>query len=648
MPKESKEPKETKETKETKERKINCVKFMRDIEDRAIKYRKDPDSFQAETDIVMNELLYVKNAHDRNELNDEEKLRYKNFVYKLKSMDCDLIRKEIENRAMCSFKSIQGDLTTDSQCFNIEQANSYSDLYNLLADYQQLSREKFNYESKEASEKEMNAGIRDAIDRGDQEALDAWKERRKNTGFVDVRKQLQEEEFEKGNTFGACNAVLKELDELEHKKDRTPDEKKRYERDLKLKNSSLFGPYMLITRHMNQNPERDLYVEEKMQESLENAKEQLKKETEKRLREEKRLKEETEKRLKEESEKRLKENKIRAFEQYRDEHAAQMAAQFERFNQLFQNAQTTYTKKETADFGKVMKELNSINDYNWNENYGKNSIYEAHQNIYNKGLERALDTLDTYIQKPRFSRMMGSLAKERLEEAKEMRDLLTEIEINMKAFRSYVGEHTMETAALMDRADQSEKANQSSQIQQTVPYVPNPRWYELMQRQNSDGPKRIWSQRDGKFIDVKPVGSAVRNVKEESKPAEVPADEKKVQPNTESQFTVDVSKLSKEDQRAIDAIMKGDTWLRTLRPVQAEKVSYKTVNLKRERTSYVELKSNAAKTEKKQGKKSDRWIQETKNDMKKVQEALKKKQRPKEAEDASDIKAVSKSKANSL
>ena len=488
-----KEPIETKETKETKKWRINYVKLMQDLKNRAIKYSKDPDTFDVTAaDYFQNVLSFVKNENDRNALNEDEKLRYKELVHELRHMDIDVVRKEIKERAMCSLQCIGGDLTDDFNSYNIQEAIRYSDLHNLLTDEQSISREKMNYEVKKAQEKKMNAEIRDAIDRGDQRALNELKEERKTSGFVDVRNQLQEEGFEDGATFRSCSAVLKEIKELKQKENRTPDEEARYERDRYLRNSNLFVSHMLITRDMNKNPERDLYVEEKMQESLDNSK------------------------------KRLKENKIHAFEQYRDEHAAQMAGKFERFGQLLQKAQTSYTKKETANFGNVMKTLNSINAYNWNENYGKNSIYEAHQNIYNKGLERALDTLDTYIQgkqKPRFPFMMGRVANERLDEAKEMRTLLAEIQNDMKAFRSYIEEHTMETAALMERADpkkkpvaqmqtmentfvphqmenkekpvlledfvlENEKTNQSPQIQRTALYVPQNREAEIMKRES--------------------------------------------------------------------------------------------------------------------------------------------------------------------
>ena len=497
-----KEPIETKETKETKKWRINYVKLMQDLKNRAIKYSKDPDTFDVTAaDYFQNVLSFVKNENDRNALNEDEKLRYKELVQELRHMDIDVVRKEIKERAMCSLQCIGGDLTDDFNSYNIQEAIRYSDLHNLLTDEQSISREKMNYEVKKAQEKKMNAEIRDAIDRGDQRALNELKEKRKTSGFVDVRNQLQEEGFEDGATFRSCSAVLKEIKELKQKENRTPDEEARYERDRYLRNSNLFVSHMLITRDMNKNPERDLYVEEKMQESLDNSK------------------------------KRLKENKIHAFEQYRDEHAAQMAGKFERFGQLLQKAQTSYTKKETANFGNVMKTLNSINAYNWNENYGKNSIYEAHQNIYNKGLERALDTLDTYIQgkqKPRFPFMMGRVANERLDEAKEMRTLLAEIQNDMKAFRSYIEEHTMETAALMERADpkkkpaaqmqttentfvphqmenkekpvlledfvlENEKTNQSLQIQRTAPYVPQNREAEIMKRESDPIQKKTES-----------------------------------------------------------------------------------------------------------------------------------------------------------
>lgn len=613
MPNDTKDTNETKDTKDTndtkdindtkeiKERRINYIKLMQFLRKRAIKYSKDPNSFHViEADIFTNVLSFVKNEHDRNVFNDEEKLHYKEFVHELQSMDLDVVRKEIKNRAMSSLQCVYGDLTNDFNRYNIDEANRYSDLYKLLTDDLELSLQKMTYETQKASEKKMNAGIRDAIDRGDQKALDVWKEKRKTEGFVDVRNQLQEEGFEEGRTFGACSAVLKEMDELKNKENRTPDEKKRYERDLNLRNSNLFVSHMMMTRYMNKNPERDLYIEEKMQESLENSK------------------------------KRLQENKIHAFEQYRDEHAAQMAGKFERFGQLLQKAQTSYTKKETANFGNVMKTLNAINAYNWNENYGKNSIYEAHQNIYNKGLERALDTLDTYIQgkqKPRFPFMMGKVAKERLDEAKEMRALLAEIQNDMKAFRSYVGEHTMETAALMERADPKKKPEaQMPTVENT--FVPHQMGNQEIQVGNQEKPVLFedFILENERQANQSPQ---IQHVKTESKPAAEQADEQKTKPRPSLWDASDQDlDFSKKERDMLANLMKSGN--------DQIKKNTESDSLEKEKTSFLELTNNSseAKTDsKKTEAKQEKLLQAMRREMKDIKNNAAMKKRPKEAED---------------
>ena len=687
--------------KKKQEKKQDYGKKIQELREMTQEYRKNPDKFTGEdADLFLYELIHIKNMNASEPFQDNEKIRYRLLFDDLQGDQNDVIHTEIKKRAMDAFLEINDNLNGEQKKYKIEEAICYSELYKDVLDEVTKINLRVDYDMKQMKENKLNADIRDAINKGNQKILDELKESRKKTGFVNVRNQFQEEGFEKGKMFQACNIILKEINEIEQKKTRTRHDAFLHERDLLLKQSPLFDSYMQITHDINNNPERDLYVEEKMQESLEKTQKQL-----------------NEKASVE------REEKINLFEQKRKQHVLDMAQEFEKFDEQFHNAEMSYDKKKTNNFGSVMQALGALKDYKWNENYGKNSIYEAYQERYDKGIEKALDTLDTYIQgKSRFAFLRRKLGNERLEQAQQMRELLGEIRNKMQEYRSTVKEHPMETGALMEQDDQkkkceaeaklvedavplvqlpivepiknngnpilfedfeyeqnnkksnrendvkvksenegkagskkqenevkeeqkkeiqNEKENPSPKIQQTVPDVPNPRSNELMQ-QNSDGPKSEGSQKDRKFVDVKPVVPVVQNANEKSESVEVSTAEKTDQPNTERRSTVNVPKTSKDDQRAIDTIRKSNTWSGTLQPVRAKTVSYEAVNQNRERITYDKLKNDEIKSEKNQDRKPANWVKIAHNGMKQIKEELEKQQRPYEAEDIYDSKVVSK------
>ena len=686
--------------KKKQEKEQDYGKKIQELREMTQEYRKNPDKFTGkDADLFLYELIHIKNMNASEPFQDNEKISYRLLFDDLQGDQNDVIHTEIKKRAMDAFLEINDNLNGEQKQYKIEEAICYSELYKDVLDEVTKINLKVDYEMKQMKENKLNADIRDAINKGNQKILDELKESRKKTGFVNVRNQFQEEGFEKGKMFQACNIILKEINEIEQKKTRTRQDAFLHERDLLLKQSPLFDSYMQITHDINNNPERDLYVEEKMQESLEKTQKQL-----------------NEKASVE------REEKINLFEQKRKQHVLDMAQEFEKFDEQFHNAEMSYDKKRTNNFGSVMQALGALKDYKWNENYGKNSIYKAYQERYDKGIEKALDTLDTYIQgKSRFAFLRRKLGNERLEQAQQMRELLGEIRNKMQEYRSTVKEHPMETGALMEQDDQkkkceaeaklvedavplvqlsiepiknngnpilfedfeheqnnkksnrendvkvkseneekagskkqenevkeeqkkeiqNEKENPSPKIQQTVPDVPNPRSNELMQ-QNSDGPKSEESQKDRKFVDVKPVVPVVQNANEKSESVEVSTAEKTDQPNTERRSTVNVPKTSKDDQRAIDTIRKSNTWSGTLQPVRAKTVSYEAVNQNRERITYDKLKNDEIKSEKNQDRKPANWVKIAHNGMKQIKEELEKQQRPYEAEDIYDSKVVSK------
>ena len=687
--------------KKKQEKKQDYGKKIQELREMTQEYRKNPDKFTGkDADLFLYELIHIKNMNASEPFQDNEKISYRLLFDDLQGDQNDVIHTEIKKRAMDAFLEINDNLNGEQKQYKIEEAICYSELYKDVLDEVTKINLKVDYEMKQMKENKLNADIRDAINKGNQKILDELKESRKKTGFVNVRNQFQEEGFEKGKMFQACNIILKEINKIEQKKTRTRQDAFLHERDLLLKQSPLFDSYMQITHDINNNPERDLYVEEKMQESLEKTQKQL-----------------NEKASVE------REEKINLFEQKRKQHVLDMAQEFEKFDEQFHNAEMSYDKKRTNNFGSVMQALGALKDYKWNENYGKNSIYEAYQERYDKGIEKALDTLDTYIQgKSRFAFLRRKLGNERLEQAQQMRELLGEIRNKMQEYRSTVKEHPMETGALTEQDDQkkkceaeaklvedavplvqlpivepiknngnlilfedfeheqnnkksnrendvkvkseneekagskkqenevkeeqkkgiqNEKENPSPKIQQTVPDVPNPRSNELMQ-QNSDGPKSEGSQKDRKFVDVKPVVPVVQNANEKSESVEVSTAEKTDQPNTERRSTVNVPKTSKDDQRAIDTIRKSNTWSGTLQPVRAKTVSYEAVNQNRERITYDKLKNDEIKSEKNQDRKPANWVKIAHNGMKQIKEELEKQQRPYEAEDIYDSKVVSK------
>lgn len=698
--------------KKKQEKKQDYGKKIQELREMTQEYRKNPEKFTGENaDFFLNELMDIKRKQLRDPFKGKEKPSFELLLGELQNTKEDVIHQEIKKRAMGTLVEIKGDLKTDENREKIAKAINYSELYTFIVDNTAVFKSKVNFERKRKEEKAQRAGIQDAINKGNQSELDKWKTDRETKGFVTERNQLQQEGFEKGKIFQSCSAILTEMDELKKKDIRTAEEDARYLSDKALRDSYLFIAYMMTTRYIRKNSERDLYDEKKMQEALEKSQKQLNKQAA------------LMKEIKKGIEKSEKEINIDNFKRVRGQHAADMTRlYFKKFDELFHDAEISYEKKKTKNFGNVMQALGALRDYKWNENYGKNSIYEAYQERYDKGIEKALDTLDTYIQgKSRFAFLRRKLGNERLEQAQQMRELLGEIRNKMQEYRSTVKEHPMETGALMEQDDQkkkceaeaklvedavplvqlsiepiktnenpilfedfeheqnnkksnrendvkvkseneekagskkqenevkeeqkkgiqNEKENPSPKIQQTVPDVPNPRSNELMQ-QNSDGPKSEESQKDRKFVDVKPVVPVVQNANEKSESVEVSTAEKTDQPNTERRSTVNVPKTSKEDQRAIDTIRKSNTWSGTLQPVRAKTVSYEAVNQNRERITYDKLKSDEIKSEKNQDRKPANWVKIAHNGMKQIKEELEKQQRPYEAEDIYDSKVVSK------
>ncbi len=695
-------------------------------------YRKNPESFKGEkADSFLNELMDIKRKQLRDPFKGKEKSSFELLLGELQNTEEDVIHQEIKKRAMDTLVEVKGDLKTDENREKIAEAINYSELYEFIVDKTTVLRSKVNFERKRKEEKAQRAGIQDAINKGNQSELDKWKTDRKTKGFVTERNQLQKEGFEKGEIFQSCSTILAEMDELKKKDIRTVEEEARYLSDKALRDSHLFIGYMMTTRYMRKNPERDLYDEKKMQEALEKSQKELNKQAT--------LMKEVKKGI----EKLEKEINIDNFKRVRGQHAADMTRlYFKKFDELFHDAEISYEKKKTKNFGNVMQALGALRDYKWNENYGKNSIYERHQNAYDKGIEKALGALDTYIQrKPRWAFLRGNLDNERLEQAQNMRKLLGDMQAEMQGYRNYVKEHVMETAALMEQDDQekkreaakpivqnafsldpieksgnkekekpqlleefeqeiknqenlqsdvkaksenkqdeklqnqesrekkeeqkteeekkeqekekieeqkrakqreqeiqNEKVNQSPQIRQTVPYVPNKREAELRQRQNSDGPKRVWSNWEGKFVDVKPLSPIVQDTKEENKPAEVHEDEKKAKPKTPIWDTSDLYYLSEKERAMMEDIMKGGDG----------RIKKKTEpgTSKKERTSFQALtnsSSKAVQTDLKKNKEKPKInIKAMHREIEETKKIADQKTRPREAEDIYDKNFVPK------
>ncbi len=707
-------------------------KKIQELLEKTQEYRKNPESFKGEkADSFLNELMDIKRKQLRDPFKGKEKSSFELLLGELQNTEEDVIHQEIKKRAMDTLVEVKGDLKTDENREKIAEAINYSELYEFIVDKTTVLRSKVNFERKRKEEKAQRAGIQDAINKGNQSELDKWKTDRKTKGFVTERNQLQKEGFEKGEIFQSCSTILAEMDELKKKDIRTVEEEARYLSDKALRDSHLFIGYMMTTRYMRKNPERDLYDEKKMQEALEKSQKELNKQAT--------LMKEVKKGI----EKLEKEINIDNFKRVRGQHAADMTRlYFKKFDELFHDAEISYEKKKTKNFGNVMQALGALRDYKWNENYGKNSIYERHQNAYDKGIEKALGALDTYIQrKPRWAFLRGNLDNERLEQAQNMRKLLGDMQAEMQGYRNYVKEHVMETAALMEQDDQekkreaakpivqnafsldpiekpgnkekekpqlleefeqeiknqenlqsdvkaksenkqdeklqnqesrekkeeqkteeekkeqekekieeqkrakqreqeiqNEKVNQSPQIRQTVPYVPNKREAELRQRQNSDGPKRVWSNWEGKFVDVKPLSPIVQDTKEENKPAEVHEDEKKAKPKTPIWDTSDLYYLSEKERAMMEDIMKGGDG----------RIKKKTEpgTSKKERTSFQALtnsSSKAVQTDLKKNKEKPKInIKAMHREIEETKKIADQKTRPREAEDIYDKNFVPK------
>lgn len=725
-------------------------KKIQELLEKTQEYRKNPEKFTGENaDSFLNELMDIKRKQLRDPFKGKEKPSFELLLGELQNTEEDVIHQEIKKRAMDTLVEIKGDLKTDENREKIAKAINYSELYTFIVDNTAVFKLKVDFERKRKEEKAQRAGIQDAINKGNQSELDKWKTDRKNKGFVTERNQLQKEGFEKGKIFQSCSAILTEMDELKKKDIRTAEEEARYLSDKALRDSHLFIGYMMTTRYMRKNPERDLYDEKKMQEALEKSQKELNKQAT--------LMKEVKKGI----EKLEKEINIDNFKRARGQHAADMTRfYFKKFDELFHDAEISYEKKKTKNFGNVMQALGALRDYKWNENYGKNSIYERHQNAYDKGIEKALGALDTYIQrKPRWTFLRGNLGNERLEQAQNMRKLLGDMQTEMQGYRNYVKEHAMETAALREQDDQkkkreaekpivqnafsldsiekpenkekekpqlleefeqeienkenlqndvevksenkreeklqnqenkekkeaqkteeekkeeqkkeeqeqeekkkeqekakkekieeqkrakkreqeiqNEKVNQSPPIRQTVPYVPNKREAELRQRQNSDGPKRVWSSREGKFVDVKPLSPIVQDTKEENKPAEVHEDEKKAKPKTPIWDTSDLYYFSEKERAMMEDIMKGGDG--------GIKKKTEPGTSKKERTSFQALtnsSSKAVQTDLKKNKEKPKInIKAMRREIEETKKLADQKKRPREAEDIYDKNFVPK------
>ncbi len=158
-------------------------------------------------------------------------------------------------------------------------------------------------------------------------------------------------------------------------------------------------------------------------------------------------------------------------------------------------------------------------------------------------------------------------------------------------------------------------------------------------------PKTNISKSDG-FTGTKPAQLNTMNINPSLQNSQKPVEDEKTGSTTTNSYWGDTSNLTDYQKKAIKAILNGDTWLKTVRPVQADSLSYKAVKSNREKVSFDELnlkKSNEKKEDlKKKETKSEMNIRQMRSDMEKTKKAVENNWRPREAEDIREPNFVSK------
>ncbi len=387
----------------------------------------------------LTELKSVQDANSLGQITGTAKEAYDDLFATLKGpKEETAIHKEVKKRAIDAFTKMEGNLSNDAAY----AAGYYSKLYELISNEERIKEERTEYARKNAAEDKYNQEMRSAIKAGDQNALDRAKAARETNGFTEIRNQLKNEGYEKGKFFKSCTDVFQYLADNKKKENKTEEEQAKFNRIGRIMKSHLFVPYMKIVHNIQKDKEAILYYDVDLQESMK----QLKKS------------EEMAEQAKEAAKKAEKERNAADFAKHRDEHVADIKAKFSQYTQIMTRLKELSEGKKTGYFDVMQGRGTSLSDNRWdNEKYKEKCLYDAITNQYDKKVQSVLEKVDEYIQHKERQLFKGKIGKQRLDVARELKTVLTQMQTSMNDFKTYRREHPQELGALMDQIQEAKK-----------------------------------------------------------------------------------------------------------------------------------------------------------------------------------------------
>ncbi len=210
-----------------------------------------------------------------------------------------------------------------------------------------------------------------------------------------------------------------------------------------MKKSHLFVPYMKIVDNIHKDKEAILYSDATLQESMEHLK----------------ASEEMIKRVKKAAKNAAKEKNAADFVKHRDEHAADIKDKFNRYIQIMDQLNELSAGRKTGYFDTMQERGSSLYNNRWdNEKYKETCLYDAITGQYDKRVQDVLESVDEYIQHKERQFFKGKIGKQRLDAARELKTVLTEMQTSMENFKNYRREHPQELGTLMDQMQEAKKA----------------------------------------------------------------------------------------------------------------------------------------------------------------------------------------------
>ncbi len=395
----------------------------------------------AQMDLFFDAFQLMKWNNDNGELTGQAKVAYENFINTLKEPENETeIHKEIKNRAMEALAKMGGNLNSDAAM----DAQYYSELYELVSNEKRIIAERTEYEQKRWAEDQFNNEIRNALKTNNSKALDEAQIDREKYGFSDIRKQFEKDGNEQSKLFKSCTTVLDYLTEYSQKENKTEEELGKMAGANKLRNSHLFMPYMKVAYEINNDKDKILYNEEKIQESI--------------------------KRSNYVPERAEKDEKLANFTTKRDEHVKDIMDRFKRFDQISKQMDTLSKGKMTDHFRSMFVQMNVFNANKWNnENYKENCLNTENMVRFDNNIDDMLKQVSDYIKYKERQIFPGKLGKQRLSAAREMQAILTGMKTSMQEFKNYSEEHKQEANTLMTQMYEARRQDVKNQKVEAQP-----------------------------------------------------------------------------------------------------------------------------------------------------------------------------------